>query len=102
MQAGPLFYMVYLSYTKSMEFSPFIFLIAYLIGVIILVLLALINIYHIIRFGFLRAPSLVATFVFVILIVGIVLATLQILNHIDWQQPMEITIPFINNNEGFE
>lgn len=86
-----------------MSFSPFIFLIIYLVLVGIFLIISIINFYHIIRFGFLHWPSLVMTFVYLGLVVLIILFTFKTLGNFDWQEPLEINLPFISQtNEGPE
>ncbi len=84
-----------------MSISPVIFLIIYAICVFVFLGLAIVNMYHILRFGLLRAPSIIITFLFVVLFVGVVVATFLLLREIDWQQPLQISLPFLNTNEGY-
>lgn len=83
-----------------MNITPFIFLVIYLAGIAIIFLLGILNMYHILRFGFSKTNGLVVTFVFILMMVGVVLASFQMLKQIKWQEPLDINIPFINVNDN--
>ena len=71
-------------------------------GVAVFFILAAITVYHILRFGFLRAPSIVATLVFFILSVGIIVSTFAVLQDVNWSQQISISLPSLNNTvNGF-
>ena len=82
-----------------MTFTPFVFLGIYLAGVGIFLLLAVLNIYHAIRFGSLRATTVVTTFSFLIISVGVIVFTFYQLRQIQWDEPLTITVPFIQSSE---
>ncbi len=89
-----------------MELSPFIFLIIYVVAVVIFVFMGLLNIYHVIRFSHLRAPSIIMSLLFLIVTVGIVLGTFSLLREVAWNEPLDIHIPSTDSltntvNEGF-
>ena len=81
-----------------MSITPFIFLAVYLVGVAIIFLLAILNMYHVLRFGFSKTGGLILTFVFLLLMAGVVLGTFQVLNDVQWREPVDLQIPFINTN----
>ncbi|MFA6099186.1 MAG: hypothetical protein WCV50_06630 [Patescibacteria group bacterium] len=80
-----------------MHITPFIFLIVYLIGVALFVLLFILNVYHILRYSHLSAPTIITTFVFLGLIVGIVAGTMVMLDQVKWQEPINFSLPFVNS-----
>ena len=89
-------------YYIYMLISPFIFLILYVAGVLIFLVLGLVNIYHVIRFSHLRAPSIIMSLFFLIATAGVVLGTFLLLQDIVWDQTLEIALPFTNTfDEGF-
>ncbi len=84
-----------------MELSPFIFLIVYVVAVAVLVFMGLLNIYHVIRFSHLRAPSIIMSLLFLIITVSIVLGTFSLLRDISWNEPLDLSIPLTNSvDEG--
>lgn len=85
-----------------MLISPFIFLILYVVGVMVFLVLGVVNIYHIIRFSHLRAPSIIMSLFFLIATAGVVLGTFVLLQDIAWDQSLEIALPFNSTfDEGF-
>ncbi len=71
-------------------------------GVLVFFILAAITVYHILRFGFLRAPSVVATLVFFVISVGIIVSTFAVLQDVVWSQEISISIPSLNSTvNGF-
>ena len=91
----------------GMSISPFYILIVYVIAVAVFVFLGILNIYHVIRFSYLRATSIVMSLLFLIGIVSIVLGTLVLLKDISWNEPIHLSIPLsntinVNTNEEFE
>ncbi len=86
-----------------MSISPTILLILYFAGVGIFIILSIFNIYHVIRYSFMRKPSVVITFVYFGLAVAVVVITLQIINDVAWTENLEINLPFNDTvDEGFE
>lgn len=86
-----------------MSISPFIFLILYALGALVFLLLGVVNIYHVIRFSHLRAPSIIISLFFLIATTGIILGTLDLLQNVAWDQPLEISVPLTNTiDEGLQ
>jgi len=88
-----------------MTISPLIIFIVYLVGLVFFLFLSIVNLYHVLRFSFMRKVSITMTAVYFGLIVVIVLLTLQLVSNVDWTQSWDITIdlPFMEtSNEGFE
>ena len=75
-----------------MSISPFIFLIVYAVGALIFVVLASMNFYHVIRFGHLRAPSIIVSLIFLVLTVTIVLTTFGQLRSVIWDENIPLNI----------
>lgn len=70
---------------------PFLtFFVIYLLGLFVFLLLAMINIYHIVRFGWFSLTSRFITVVFVAISVGIVALTAMFLLPIPWSNSFEI------------
>ena len=85
-----------------MTFSPLIFLALYAVLLVIFLFLAIANFYNVIRFSFLKGPVIVATIVFVVLMVGIVLGTLRLAHYTDWREPITLTLPFTTSSDTNE
>lgn len=88
-----------------MTISPIIIFIIYVIGLAFFLFLSVVNLYHVLRFSFMRKVSIMMTSVYFGLIVVIVLLTLQLVSDVDWMQTWDISIdlPFTEtSNEGFE
>lgn len=96
------------SYTDSsncMTISPLIIFIIYIVGLVLFLVFSIVNLYHVLRFSFMRRVSIIMTSVYFGLILVIVLVTLQIVSNVDWTQSWDISIdlPFMEtSNEGFE
>jgi len=80
-----------------MAFSPFIILIIYLVGVGLFLVISILNIYHIIRFGHSKTMGTITTFVYLGIAVVIILFTFRLISNYDWNEPIEINLPFINS-----
>ncbi len=88
-----------------MTISPFIIFIVYIVGLVFFLFLSIVNLYHVLRFSFMRKVSIIMTAVYFGLIVVIVLVTLQLVSDVDWTQTWDISIdlPLVEtSNEGFE
>ncbi|MFZ6035528.1 MAG: hypothetical protein ACOYUK_00045 [Patescibacteria group bacterium] len=83
-----------------MTISPMLFLIIYMVAVAVFGCVGLLNIYHVIRFSQLRTTSIVVSFIFLILTVGIILQTLSLVAHVDWHDPIEIALPLTNASDA--
>ena len=80
-----------------MSLSPLIFLIIYVVLVAIFLFLSILNFYHVVRFGFLDAASVTITLIYLALVAVIILLTFKAISQIDWQQPIQINLPFISS-----
>ncbi|MBI5037486.1 MAG: hypothetical protein HZC01_02170 [Candidatus Kerfeldbacteria bacterium] len=86
-----------------MEFTPVYIVIVYVLIISAFVFMGLLNIYHVIRFSHLRAPSIIMSLLFLVFTVGIILGTFAVLKDFPWNEPISISLPFINDaNEGLE
>lgn len=72
-----------------MSIPYYIFLIIYLVGVLVFFILSVLNLYHIVRFGFFRFSSVLITFIYLGAAVVIILLTLNALANVDWQANIE-------------
>jgi hypothetical protein len=82
-----------------MSIPPIFILAVYLLGVVVFIVVALIHLYHIIRFGLLGIPSMIASILFFAVAVGLVLLTLQGVSQVDWRQPLPLTLPITNTSQ---
>lgn len=86
-----------------MTISPFIFLIIYFAALVVFIFLSIVNVYHVVRFSFMRRVSMVITSTYFVLILAVVLITLRLVSGVDWVTSWEIDLPLNGNgNEGFE
>lgn len=72
-----------------------IVLIPYAIFIIVFLIFALINVFHLVHYGQTTRISFTVTFIFFIVTSFILFATWAALRHIDWSAPLEFSIPTI-------
>lgn len=82
-----------------MSIPPIFILAVYFIGVAVFMLVALIHLYHLIRFGVLGIPSMIASILFFAVAVGLVLLTLQGISQVNWREPLPLTLPITNASQ---
>jgi len=81
-----------------MSMSPSIFLIIYAVLFGIFSIIAILNFYHIVRFGVFKKAGFVISAIFLVLVLIIATTTFSALGNINWDEPIEIDLPFISND----
>jgi len=73
-----------------MAIPLYIFLYIYLAFIVVSLIFALFNIYHVIRFGSLNSTTVLSSFLFIVGIIIILWISYQWLAEINWQEIIEI------------
>lgn len=85
-----------------MSFPAALLLIVFAIIFLILTIMAIVHIFHAVRFGGRTHLAIVSSGIFLIGIGVIVLATLAMLVPVDWTQTYDVTVPSFNVGEQIE
>lgn len=70
---------------------------AYLLAVLFFIIFSLINIYHLLKFGFASLTNILVIIAYIIIASLFLIVSLNQLNQIDWQQPL---IDLSADNQG--
>lgn len=73
-----------------MAIPYFVFLIVYLAVVLVFLILAFFNMYHLVKFGLFTPLAKTVAALFVLASLAIIIATIYLLKDIDWQQSLTI------------